>query len=51
MGISKNTLSLAGEYAVASELCKRGLYAQCISNTFYPLHLLFLMNERRNYIK
>ena len=26
--ISKEFLGLAGEYAVASELCKRGLYAQ-----------------------
>src|SRR5436190_23440825 len=26
--ISKELLGLAGEYAVASELCKRGLYAQ-----------------------
>ena len=26
--ISKEHLSLAGEYAVASELCKRGIYAQ-----------------------
>lgn len=26
--ISKETLGLAGEYAVASELCKRGIYAQ-----------------------
>lgn len=26
--LSKEVLSLAGEYAVASELCKRGLYSQ-----------------------
>jgi hypothetical protein len=26
--LSKETLGLAGEYAVASELCKRGIYAQ-----------------------
>jgi len=26
--ISKELLSLTGEYAVASELCKRGIYAQ-----------------------
>jgi len=26
--ISKETLSLAGEFAVASELCRRGIYAQ-----------------------
>jgi hypothetical protein len=26
--ISKETLGLAGEYAVASELCRRGIYAQ-----------------------
>jgi hypothetical protein len=28
MEIPKETLGLAGEYAVASELCKRGIYAQ-----------------------
>ncbi len=28
MGIAKDTLGLAGEYAVASELCRRGVYAQ-----------------------
>jgi NAD(P)H-flavin reductase len=28
MKISKETLGLAGEYAVASELCKRGIYTQ-----------------------
>lgn len=28
MRIPKDTLSLAGEFAVASELCKRGIYAQ-----------------------
>ena len=28
MEIAKQTLGLAGEYAVASELCKRGIYAQ-----------------------
>lgn len=28
MKISKETLSLAGEFAVASELCRRGIYAQ-----------------------
>lgn len=26
--LSKELLGLAGEYAVASELCKRGMYAQ-----------------------
>ncbi len=31
--ISKETLSLAGEYAVASELCKRGIYAQLTLGT------------------
>ena len=25
---SRNTLSIAAEYAVASELCRRGIYAQ-----------------------
>jgi hypothetical protein len=28
MGISKDTLGLAGEFAAASELCHRGIYAQ-----------------------
>lgn len=28
MEIAKETLALAGEFAVASELCKRGIYAQ-----------------------
>lgn len=28
MEIAKGTLGLAGEFAVASELCKRGIYAQ-----------------------
>jgi hypothetical protein len=28
MEIAKETLGLAGEFAVASELCKRGIYAQ-----------------------
>lgn len=28
MTISRENLSLAGEFAVASELCKRGIYAQ-----------------------
>jgi len=28
MNISKETLGLAGEYAVASELCRRGIYTQ-----------------------
>ncbi len=28
MTISRETLSLAGEFAVASELCRRGIYAQ-----------------------
>jgi len=31
--ISKEHLSLAGEYAVASELCKRGMYAQLTLGT------------------
>ena len=28
MRIDRNTLNLAGEFAVASELCRRGIYAQ-----------------------
>lgn len=28
LSLSKEALGLAGEYAVASELCKRGIYAQ-----------------------
>jgi hypothetical protein len=28
MGIAKDTLGLAGEFAAASELCRRGIYAQ-----------------------
>ena|SRR5438445_5338663 len=28
MSIAKETIGLAGEYAVASELCRRGVYAQ-----------------------
>ncbi len=28
MAIERDTLGLAGEYAVASELCRRGMYAQ-----------------------
>jgi len=33
MQIPKETLSLAGEYAVASELCRRGIYAQLTLGT------------------
>ena len=31
--IDKHNLSLAGEYAVASELCRRGIYAQLTLGT------------------
>ena len=33
MEIPKDKLSLAGEYAVASELCRRGIYAQLTLGT------------------
>ena len=38
--ISKEHLSLAGEYAVASELCKRGIYAQLTLGTRKKTDLL-----------
>jgi hypothetical protein len=38
--ISKEHLSLAGEYAVASELCKRGIYAQLTLGTKKKTDLL-----------
>ncbi len=40
--ISKETLSLAGEYAVASELCRRGIYAQLTLGTRKRTDLLVL---------
>jgi len=33
MPISKDILGLAGEFAVASELCRRGIYAQLTLGT------------------
>ena len=40
MGIPKEHLSLAGEYAVASELCRRGIYAQLTLGTRKKVDIL-----------
>jgi len=43
--IEKSTLSLAGEYAVASELCKRGFYAQVTLGNLKQSDLLVYQRE------
>jgi len=45
MTIPKNTLSLAAEFAVASELCRRGIYAQLTLGNLKRTDLLVLDTE------
>lgn len=40
MSVAKLTLGLAGEYAVASELCRRGLYTQLTLGNYKSADLL-----------
>lgn len=46
MKIAKDTLSLAGEYAVASELCRRGNYAQLTLAQRKRIDLLLVRGNR-----
>ena len=45
MPIDRNTLSLAAEYAVASELCRRGIYAQLMFGNLKRTDLLVLTED------
>ena len=45
MPIDRNTLSLAAEYAVASELCRRGIYAQLMFGNLKRTDLLVLAED------
>jgi hypothetical protein len=51
MRISKNTLSLAGEYAVASELCKRGLYAQLTIGNYKSTDIVIFDENHEKYVR
>jgi len=51
MGISKNILSLAGEYAVASELCKRGLYAQLTLGNYKSTDIVIFNENHEKYVR
>jgi hypothetical protein len=44
--VSKETLGLAGEYAVASELCRRGLYSQLTLGNHKRTDILVETDER-----
>jgi hypothetical protein len=46
VGLSKELLGLAGEYAVASELCRRGIYAQLTLGNHKRTDLLVETQER-----
>jgi len=51
MGVSKNILSLAGEYAVASELCKRGLYAQLTLGNYKSTDIVVFDENHKKYVR
>ena len=51
MTIPKNTLSLAAEFAVASELCRRGIYAQLTLGNLKRTDLLVLDTENHRMLR
>jgi hypothetical protein len=51
MAIPKNVLSLAAEFAVASELCRRGIYVQLTLGNLKRTDLLVLDTENHRMLR
>ena len=51
MKIGKNNISLSGEYAVASELCRRGLYAQLTIGNYKSTDIVIFDENHEHYVK